>query len=203
MLCVSCLAVAPGVLCEACLRSLRPGRERVLPGGLRVAAAFEHTGVPRRLVHGLKYDGILGLAAVLAGPMAACLPDGRCLVPVPRAVLRRVRYGVDQGRSLARELYRATGVPVIDALRPPFHSTRHAGTGRDGRSPPVFRLRRPVTGVILVDDVVTTGSTLLAAEAVLGGGAVVGAVTATAALPGRGRVPQRAGEPQDGEPRVR
>lgn len=168
-----------------------------------MAAAFEHAGVPRRLVHRLKYDGIVGLATVLAGPMAECVPDGGCLVPVPRAALRRVRYGVDQSICLAGELSRLVRLPVVHALRPPLYTPPHAGHPRAGRSRPPFRRRRPVMRAILVDDVVTTGSTLLAAEAALGRDAVVGAVTATAAVPSRRSAAERAGQPQDAAPHLR
>lgn len=181
MLCLACSRPSGAVVCGDCLRSLRRGPERALPGGLRVVAAFEHEGPARALVHRLKYDGIGAPAPLLAAAMAERVPPGAVLTPIPRTPYRRVRHGIDPARVLARELSRLTGLPVAEGLVPALWSPRHAGTARRRRTPPRFRRSRALEGAILVDDVLTTGSTLLAAEDALGRGAVEGAVTATAA----------------------
>ncbi len=154
-----------------------------------VAAPLRHDGPARRLVHRLKYEGSGAATRLLAGAMMEALPGGtRALVPVPRAALRRWRYGVDPAFELGRELGTSSGLPVLEALSGPLWWPRHAGTGR--RTLPSFRRRRTLpAGVVLVDDVVTTGATLTAAYLALGS-EPIGAVTATMA--GRSLFPRPA-----------
>jgi predicted amidophosphoribosyltransferase len=179
--CLACDAPGPGVLCAFCRTGLRPGTRRRLAGGLWAAPGLAHTGAARRLVHHLKYAGLAGTAGVLALPMATCLPStAAALIPVPRVWVRRLRYGVDPAGELATALGRLTGLTVVHALTPPLWHPRHAARPQEHRSAPVFSRRREVPeGAVLIDDVVTTGATLLAAARALPG--VVEAVTATGA----------------------
>jgi predicted amidophosphoribosyltransferase len=134
------------------------------------------------MVHRLKYEGMTAMAAILAAPMADLLPGAaQVLVPVPRAPLRVWRYGIDPAVALAAALGTATGLPVVPALRGPPWWPHRAGRNTAPRRAPTFRHRRPVgPGAVLVDDVLTTGTTLQAAAAALGGRAIAG-LTATAA----------------------
>lgn len=164
-----------------CANGFAPGGVRRLPAGLLVHSAFLHQGTARRLVHRLKYTAHPAAATLLARAMAAVLPAGAAaLVPVPRARLRRWRYGVDPATELARAVGRLAGLPVAAALVPVWWYPRRAGPGPAARGVPAFRSRAAAPGgVVLVDDVVTTGTTLGAAAAALGGAAW--AVTATVA----------------------
>jgi predicted amidophosphoribosyltransferase len=148
---------------------------------LVVGAALMHTGAARVLVHRLKYQGLVAAAGPLVEAMAPLLdPIPPALVPVPRALARRWRYGVDPGPELAAALGELMGVPVVAALRPAWWYRSRAGGRSSPRGSPRFTAARPIPpGSVLVDDVVTTGSTLSYAAAALGG--VGGAVTATAA----------------------
>ncbi len=167
MVCVCCHSPVPGWLCDGCRATLQTAPERILPGGLRVVAPFAHEGAARRLMHLLKYQGLdvyAGLVADLLSERLPVLP----LVPIPRAVSRRVRYGVDPARILANAIAHRTGAPVIPALKAHWHSVRRAG-GDHHRSVAVWTVRPLLSGeVIVVDDVVTTGTTLLSAVAALG-----------------------------------
>ena len=70
----------------------------------------------------------------------------------------------------------------MDLLSPALFGAVHAGRELEDRKAPVFRCKDPApTGVVLVDDVLTTGLTLETAMSVLGG-SVVDAVTATVRL---------------------
>lgn len=133
---------------------------RTTPLGVMVVGAFGHGGEARRLVHRLKYHADLGAGRTLAAAMARCIDaDWACLVPVPRATTRRLRYGIDPARWLAGEVSLMSGLPVVDALRAGLWWPRHAGA--QVRRPPVLSPRRPVGPMaVLVDDVATTGATL-------------------------------------------
>lgn len=156
---------------------MRPAPERLLDGRLRVIAPFEHEGAARSLMHLLKYRGLTGYAQLVAEMLAERLPEVP-LVPVPRAISRRVRYGVDPALVIARAISVRSGQPVVRALAAPLHSRRRAG-GDHSLAPGPFRLRRrPSSPVIAVDDVVTTGSTLSAAVAALGDQSVTCAAAA-------------------------
>jgi predicted amidophosphoribosyltransferase len=147
-----------------------------------VRAAYLHQGLARRLIHDLKYRGIVARAVALAPAMAANLPPGTsALVPVPRSAVRRLQLGVDPGLELAKAVARLTGLAVVPALARPIWRARHAGKRRDHRSPVHFRVRTAApAGVVIVDDVVTTGATVVAAASALGG-AALGSITATSA----------------------
>lgn len=154
----------PGPLCASCAGLLREAGEVRLDSGLVVSSLFFHEGPVRAAVHALKYHGVDRVARVLAPSMAGLLPgDASALVPVPRSLLRRIRFGVDSGRVLAREVARTAGLPVADVLRAPVHHRSQLRLRRaDGLR---FRLvDRPPQGAVLIDDVLTTGATLGAAS---------------------------------------
>lgn len=162
MLCLVCHRVGPSSVCRECRLTLRLAPDRLLGDGVRLIAAFEHTGAARELVHHLKYRGLTDyadLVATVLAPRVPVLP----LVPVPRAVSRRLRYGIDPSLVLAKRLSALTGAPVLPLLEPPLHTRRRAGGDHRSRVPS-FRIRGRVPAhVVLVDDVVTTGATLEAA----------------------------------------
>ncbi len=167
------------MLCPPCRAEFsRPGATKI--DGLAVSSGLEHRGPARRLVHLLKYQGVRAAALPLAAAMLGELDrHAAALVPVPRAWSRRLRYGVDPARQLARVVGAATGVPVIDALVAPVWWPRHAGSDRGSRLPPRFAVvRRTPDHSVLIDDVLTTGATALAASAVSGVGRVLTATRA-------------------------
>jgi ComF family protein len=145
----------------------------------------------REAVHLLKYEGWARMADALAPSMRALEPltGGVCLIPVPLSAARARERGYNQAERIARALGRRTGLAVRPEL---LHRTRHTPT--QTALPPEAR-RANVAGAfraagarevraVLVDDVFTTGSTLLAAAAALtaGGAASVDAVTFARAM---------------------
>jgi len=177
MVCLACHTTSGSSLCNRCRGTLRAPPDRLLPGGIRVVAAFQHEGAARKLVHLLKYQGLVHFARLAADLVESRLPE-LPFMPIPRAWSRRVKYGVDPAFVIARELSARTGQPVIHGLRPPIHTSRRAGGDHHRRVIP-FRTRGiPTQPVILVDDVVTTGGTVLAAARAVGAHQVALAVAA-------------------------
>jgi len=180
MLCQACHTPSPGFLCTRCHAGLRPAPERVLDGGIRLVAAFEHEGVARELIHDLKYRGQVRFADLVVENVADRVPR-LPIIPVPRTWSRQIRYGVDPAREIGLRLARTLDVPLWDLLLAPIHARRRAG-GDHSRPASVLRASRPPSGpFVLVDDVVTTGATALSAGRTLGMGRLALVLAATAA----------------------
>jgi predicted amidophosphoribosyltransferase len=172
MLCLSCTLPCSGSLCPKCRAELRPAPEASVGPGLVGVAGFAHEGPARRLVHALKYRAVFAAAGPLADAMAENIPTSTtALVPMPRAILRAFRHGVDPAAVLAAEVSRRTGLPVVEAIKPRWWWRRHAGRNRDERSAVPFAPTGSFVprNAALVDDVLTTGATARAAAAALEG----------------------------------
>ncbi len=182
MWCFSCEQFSRLQLCGRCINGLEVAPDTSTPDGLVVRAAFLHEGTARELVTKLKYQGVGRIADYFARSLVERLPSAtQLLVPIPRVLARRVKYGVDPALLIARALQRRTGLPIVGALGAPLWAPRSAGRALDQRQAKQFWATKPVHNWLLVDDVVTSGSTLgSAARALPGIGH--GAVTATASL---------------------
>jgi predicted amidophosphoribosyltransferase len=148
-----------------------------------VRSPFVHDGAAARLVKRLKYGAVTPVATLVAPLLAGQLPpSATALLPIPRTTLRRFRYGVDPALELASAVSQITGLPTLRALSPPVIAVRHAGRKRADRPSVHFHPTRPVDErSVLVDDVITTGLTLLSAARALGG-SPRWAVTVTSAV---------------------
>jgi predicted amidophosphoribosyltransferase len=125
-----------------------------------------------------------GAAITVAVGAASGSADGGlvlCPVPTTRAADRRRGYRPVEVLLAACGL---RGEPVFAAARPHPEQKALTKVDREANAAGTLRLRRPVAGrrFVLVDDVVTTGSTLLEACRVLrdGGAEVVAAATVAA-----------------------
>jgi ComF family protein len=157
-------------------------------------AVVRSSGVVREIVHRLKYGKEIWLGRVLAGWLSQGLEDPRlshwtpdALVPVPLHPRRLREREFNQADILCHELSRICGIRVFSALARCRYTTTQTQLDRRGRRQNLrdaFILGKngDVTNLnlLLVDDVLTTGSTLDACAAVLleGGAASVRALTA-------------------------
>ena len=181
--------------CAACARSLEPLRAEWAPG-VPFIAAGRLEGPWQRAVHSFKYLPRPQLAAALARPLeAAVLESGLALSAlawVPLHPSRERERGFNQSERLARVLARSLGVPLCGGLRRVRPTAPQVGLSQAARRANVagaFRWQAPAPppGLGLVDDVLTTGATLQAAEAALAAaGGRLGAVLVLA-VRGEGR----------------
>jgi ComF family protein len=175
-LCGACGAAAAAgePICRNCVASLELTRPLPLsvPAADWALAAAPYEGIPRAMVTALKFRGRLTLAEPMAAALAdaaAIRLDGHVLVPVPPAPRRRRRRGFDPAEQIARALSRRLDLPLSHCLRR-ANGPRQVGRPRRDRlaSPPVVRATHPTPSrAVLVDDVVTTGATLMACATAL------------------------------------
>lgn len=190
------------VLCPACLPALdarlhlAPGTPVGLPGDVpaplvQVEWCTPFSGIPRRALHRLKYAGDRRVAEPLGQAVgrrwAAAGAGGDLFVPVPASPDRVRDRGYDQADLIARAAGRTCGLPVHALLARSRATVAQFDLDRRARGRNVegaFRLRARVAGLdgawaVLVDDVLTTGSTLAACARVLlsHGALAVSAVT--------------------------
>lgn len=165
---------------------------------VRVALSFD--GAVRTAVLALKYRHRRAIAGLLATVTAQRLRLGEGPRPdvvtwAPTSAARRRRRGYDQAELIARGVARELGVPCRRLLYR-SHGAPQTGRSRGQRierhGDLGFRSRRPqrALSVLLVDDVVTTGTTLAdAAGALRDAGVAEVRCVAVAATPVRGARP--------------
>jgi predicted amidophosphoribosyltransferase len=172
---------ASGV-CPACAVQLGAPPQAPFP------ACFGYTGAARALVAALKYRNARTIAPWLAERLAALVAAPVDVVTwAPTGASRRHHRGFDQGEVLARALGKQLRRPVRRLLARPAGSRPQTGQSRAERLVgPAFVARYPMAAhVLVVDDVVTTGATLRAAQAALiaAGAKSVHCVTIAATAP--------------------
>jgi ComF family protein len=157
--------VAGGQPCAAC-----PAWPDALD---RVRSAVWLDAAARRAVHHLKYDGWWRVADAMALAMRGLEPlTGRVsLIPVPLGSRRFRRRGYNQSERIAAALSRASGAPLRDVLRRVRETPSQTALTPEQRAANVAGAFAADAGIggrcVLVDDVFTTGATLLAAAAAL------------------------------------
>lgn len=140
----------------------------------RVYAATRYTPLPRRLVGKLKFDRAKAASTIIANTCAPLVPqDATVISYVPTANSRVRMRGYDQSRLIARRVAQYSNKPMVSLLARTSEA-RQVGATAEVRRSQLKGAFRPtalpvVTGshVVLIDDVLTTGSTVQAAAQVL------------------------------------
>ncbi len=150
-----------------------------------------YEGTVKESLHRFKFSQRTGYADIYAGFMVKCIDENEIFcdiiswAPVSRKRLRS--RGYDQSELLARELSDRLGIPCIRLLIKQKHTmpqsrTRNAAQRRENVKG-AYRCSDPETvygkRILLVDDIVTSGSTLSECARILkeAGAAEVSAVT--------------------------
>lgn len=157
----------------------------------RVRSAVWFDGRVRPLIHHFKYRGWWRLAECFASAIAPLIgPDWEGdLVPVPLARRRFRERGFNQAERLASALSAITGFPLrpdrLRRVRETPTQTRLTPEGRLANLSGAFLAIPASRPAILVDDVFTTGATLISATSALVGAGASGvrAVTFARAEP--------------------
>lgn len=168
--CAGCDGVAPG-LCDGCLaRAPLAPPEPPPPGFDDWFVPFAYAGVVRAAVARVKYRNERGCVRRLADLCAAAVPVGADVVVtwLPTTASRRRQRGFDHAELLARAVARRRGVRSRRLLERVDDQPQTGRTRAERLDGPRFRaVGRPATDVVLVDDVVTTGTSLRNAAATL------------------------------------
>jgi ComF family protein len=163
---------------------MRPWGDTVLCPPLEaVETLFEYEGRAAQAVRRLKYERATSLISWMGTALAeryrtAGLERYDLVVPIPIHPTRRRERGFNQAEVLAEDLPRVNAVLARVGVRSPQAGRSRQDRLRDWDG--VFRVLEPLGGrsVLLVDDVMTTGSSLRAAAEVLkaAGASEVGAL---------------------------
>lgn len=179
--CFSAIRPLTGPCCERCARPLGSAYAAVCgeclksePPFYAAASYAAYRATMRDAIHYLKFHGRKRLARPLGRMLARLpVPPADCIVPVPVGSVGLRERGYNQSYLLARELGRLTGIAVDDdALYKHRETAPQVGLSARERRTNVrgsFTSRRRMDGelVVLLDDVITTGSTVAECSKIL------------------------------------
>lgn len=206
-LCASCAGKAPRICPPFCAKCSQPFAGAIT-GSFTCAncadralhfeaavSAYRSRGVVREVIHSFKYSRQVHLRHLLGRWLGETLADPRLagrrfdlIVPVPLHPARQRERGFNQAELLARELHRSSRLPMRNVLQRTRYTTTQTQFDRNQRMENLrgaFRLRRGSNvqdlRMLLVDDVLTTGSTLSECASVLREAGALSVHAATAA----------------------
>ena len=186
LLCADCHArmeLVQGVRCPHCAERIGDDATicsscAIMPPPLdRLASVYRYHGPARSAVLALKFRSLKSIADTLASSMAAHDLLQRasidCIVPVPAHPRRLRERGYNQAALLANYVAKRSQLPCLnDAIRKVRHTPSQVELDRFERSNSVrgaFATNYDFTDahVLLIDDVATTGSTLMSCASAL------------------------------------
>ncbi len=191
--CRNCRLRLPRVPLPVCTRCGAPLGTGMAPSCLECAdwpevlvgahAASLLESPARELVHALKYQGWRGVGDFMGAEMARRagmeVRKAHCVVPVPTSRHNLRRRGYNQAEVIAAALAAELGTPLLDCLERPTQKGTQTALNPMQRRANVsgafavaegFADRLSGRRLLLVDDVITTGATIVAAALALGSG---------------------------------
>ncbi len=160
-------AEAAAPLCAGCAEDLPWRGESITVQSLSIQVAFDYAWPIDRVIHRYKYQGKLEMMPILAAGLRRLVrPDVDALLAVPLAPSRLRERGFNQSHELAKQLSKYWDIPLLTGIE------RRRGVQQQGlkRSERLLNLQGAFSvsagmvlprRVALLDDVLTTGSTLL------------------------------------------
>ena len=184
--CILCGRVLPAekhsaALCPDCAREVRTEYryhgEFSVPGADGAAAALCYRGTVKEALHRFKFGGRPQYAAWFAAEMAAVLAaqldrwQPTCITYLPLGFLRARERGYNQAELLAQPVAEAFSLPCTPLLRKRLFAGRQSSRTGSERQESAAGSLLPGRGasvegerILVIDDIITTGST--AGEAV-------------------------------------
>lgn len=156
-------------VCEVCMASLEPFDTVIKIGDIDgMKAAFIYDGVIKQAIMNFKYNGRKYIAKPLAQFMEA---DDRWNIDfvtfVPITEKKKRKRGYNQSEELARHFCNRTGLQlrgdILTKVRDTDSQTKLTREQRRANLKGAFKAMERIKGlsVLLIDDVITTGSTAL------------------------------------------
>ena len=197
---------ARDIICPDCIDAITECSNSYIPPERNlthvdnISILLPYDSICRTLIHALKYHGMKSTGQVLGKLMAKktmkdCSPaENSCIVPVPLHPSKLKERGYNQSERLAEGFASFTGFEVCDNL---LSRTKHTGTqtalDHEQRALNVrnaFRYsgEKSLSGrpVIIIDDVMTTGSTISECAKALRDGGAGEILVSVVATPGIG-----------------
>lgn len=195
-LCAACnkkLSIDEESLCSECLGNIEYTNESLLKiqfnnhfcstdvSGIYAMLIFRNDGITHKLIHSFKYGGsfrnaefsgkLLGKSLISKHPFT----DTDIIVPVPLHRLKKYERGYNQSDYIAKGITQVTGIPgkrnLLKRIRNTKTQTRLNKDERINNVKDAFKAFRQSEvsdkTILLVDDVMTTGSTLAEAARTL------------------------------------
>ncbi|MGM9853337.1 MAG: ComF family protein [Muribaculaceae bacterium] len=182
-MCVQCLWAMPRTFAHRrYISELADPLARIIPDACFASWFRYRTDRPyHRIIHNIKYLDCPKLGVSAGAQFARELkPDGffdgiDLIVPIPIPALRRFVRGYNQAEMIARGVGEETGIPIAKILTEGFFRRSQVGLGsatrRANMSEARFTVKNAVSlsgkHLLLVDDVITTGSTMHSAALAL------------------------------------
>ena len=163
------------LLCRACVGQLVPYVDDIpVCGATNFTIAFVYAGVLRSAILAVKYARQRRLGTALGQLLAAqsWVSDDAVIVPIPGSPQRVAQRGYDQAVVLAQAVANARQLPLSQQLVRIRQTTAQAQLNRNQRYQNVagafvWQGGRPPAQIILIDDICTTGATIVAAIAAI------------------------------------
>ncbi len=184
--CAACDALSEAVFCRECSFELRPPPPFSVEGATAAHACFLYEGAAERALLRLKFDhreDVGARLALLMAEAARALPDHDLVIPIPLTRRRLYTRGMNQSALLAARIALPLAPAVLRRSPGAKSQVGARGVARRAQVEGSFILAQPraIEGrrLLVVDDVVTTGSTAKeAVRCLLGGGAKSASVLA-------------------------